>query len=109
MYSQKTIQNLKPSWYLALSQKEKLAEQAQLKKERDEMWLNKPKPIHSGTIILAKETVKNITKDKQYKVQGYFATLVTTLYYSEWHEFVTIKNDNGYTVKMNLRKFIINS
>jgi hypothetical protein len=105
MYSAKTIQNLKPSWYLDLSKQEKLAEQERLKKERAEMWNNKPKTLYSGTKITAKETVKNITKGKVYKVQGYFSTLVTTIYYSQWHEFVTLKNNDGWTVKMNFNKF----
>ena len=105
MYNQKTIQNLKPEWYLSLSTKEKLKAQEQLKDERTEMWADKPKHIKTGTRLIAKETVKTITKGRKYNVKGYFATLVTTIYYSQWHEFVTLKNDNGYTVKMNLRKF----
>jgi len=105
MYSQKTIQNLKPDWYLQLSKKEKIKEQEMLKSQRSEMWNEKPTPIKSGTKLVAKETRKSITKDKSYVVIGYFATLVTTIYCSQWHEFVTIKNDNGYSVKMNLNNF----
>jgi len=105
MYSQKTIHDLKSAWYSGLSKKDKLTEQERIKKDRDDMWCEKPKPLCGGTKIIAKETVKNITGGKTYMVRGYFATLVTTDYYSEWHQFVTLKNDNGYTVKMNLRKF----
>ncbi len=105
MYNQKTIQNLKPEWYLSLSTKEKLRAQEQLKKERAEMWNDKPKRIKTGTRLIAKETVKAITKGKKYTVKAYFATLVTTIYFSQWNEFVTLKTDNGYTVKMSLRKF----
>jgi len=77
-----------------------------LKSQRSEMWENKPIAIKQGTLLIAKETRKSITKDRSYKVIGYFATLVTTIYYSQWHEFVTLKNDNGYSVKMNLNNFV---
>jgi len=107
MYSQKTIQNLKPGWYLNLSRKEKLAEQERLKKERAKMWSNKPEALRIGTKIIAKRTTKSITQGKTYTIRGYFATLVTTIYYSEWHEFVIMKNNSGWTVKMNLKNFNI--
>ena len=107
MYSQKTIQNLKPEWYMVLGTKDKLKEQNRLKEERSQQWLNKPKPIKRGTIVIAKETTQSVTKDKEYKVMGYFATLVTTIYSSEWKEFITLKNKFGYTVKMSCRKFEI--
>ena len=45
MYSKKTIQNLKPDWYSNLSKKEKLEIQNEMKKNIDEMWLNKPNLI----------------------------------------------------------------
>lgn len=105
MYSKKTIQNLKPDWYFQISKSEKLKEQELLKTERAEMWNDKPKSISSGTKLIAKDTRKSITKGKEYKVIGYFATLVTTIYYSQWQEFVTFKNDNGFTIKMNLNNF----
>ena len=105
MYSQKTIQNLKPDWYLQMSNSEPLKEQERLKTERADMWNDKPISFSSGTKLIAKDTRKSITKGKEYKVIGYFATLVTTIYYSQWHEFVTFKNDNGFTVKMNLNNF----
>jgi hypothetical protein len=105
MYSQKTIQDLKPDWYLQMSKSEKLKEQERLKQERTEMWNEKPKSLACGVKLVAKYTRKSITQGKTYKVMGYFATLVTTIYYSQWHEFVTLKNDDGWTVKMNLNNF----
>jgi len=69
------------------------------------MWNQKPKPLYAGTKLVSKYTIKNITKGKSYTVIGYFATLVTTIYYSQWHEFVTLKNNDGWTVKMNLNNF----
>jgi len=105
MYSQKTIQNLKPDWYLNLSKSEKLKEQDFLKQQRAELWEKKPIAIKKGTKLIAKETRKSITQGKPYIVIGYFATLVTTIYYSQWNEFVTLKNNEGWTVKMNLNNF----
>lgn len=106
MYSQKTIQDLKPDWYLQLGRTEKLKEQERLKVEREEMWKGKPKPIPPGSLLVAKETRKGIREGRSYRIQRYFATLVTTLYSSQWREFVTFKNDEGWTVKMNLNNFI---
>jgi hypothetical protein len=105
MYSKKIIQNLKPEWYMQLSSKEKIAKQKEMQKLHNEMWNDKPKQVLSGTILVAKYTRKNITDGKKYKVINYFATLISTVYFPEWNEFVTLKNDNGYTVKMNLNNF----
>lgn len=105
MYSQKTIQGLKPGWYYGLSSSEKIKEQNRLKEERASMWADKPVPIKCGSLVVAKMTKKNVTQGKPYRVLGYFATLVTTIYGSVWHEFITFKNDNGWTVKMNLNGF----
>lgn len=105
MYSKKTIQNLNPEWYLKLSKNEKLEEQERLRNQRAEMWDKKPKPLPYGTKLIAKSTRKSITQGKSYRVIGYFATLVTTIYSSKWNEFVTLKNNDGWTVKMNLNNF----
>lgn len=105
MYSKKTIQNLKPEWYLRLSKSEKLNEQKRLKEEADSLWNEKPKKIPYGTKLIAINSSKSITEGQEYKVIGYFATLVTTIYCSKWNEFVTLKNDYGWTVKMNLNNF----
>lgn len=52
---------------------------------------------------------RTVTKDKKYKVRNYFRYLnhygAKGDRYCMWDEFITIKNDNGYTVKMNLRGF----
>lgn len=105
MYSQKTIQDLKPEWYMILSSKDKLKIQEELRKERAEKWGNKPPKIKSGTKVTAKKTTDSITEGREYTVISHFATLVTTIYSSEWRQFITFKNKYGWTVKMNLRKF----
>jgi hypothetical protein len=109
MYSQKTIKDLEPVFYSQMSKADKRKEKEKMKKERDEMWNEKPESLPSGTKLTAKSTIKNITEGKSYQVINYFATLVTTIYYSKWNEFVTLKNDYGWTVKMNLNNFDVAS
>ena len=107
MYSQKIIQNLKPSWYLALGKNAKLKEQRDLKRRHKEAWNNKPEQISSATKIIANSSIDSVTKGKIYLVQNHFCTLISTIYDTNWNQFITIKNDSGYTVKMNLNKFRI--
>lgn len=104
IYKRKTVQDLKPQWYLQMSTKDKLKAQKDLVEEREIAWKNKPTELQSN-MILAKTSTNSITEGNTYRVLGHFCTLVTTIYYSEWHEFVTFKNKYGHTVKMNLRKF----
>lgn len=106
-YSQKIIQNLKPNWYVALSTTEKLKWQADMKEEHKIALENKPNALRTGQTIIAKERTQSVTAGKEYKVIGHFCTLVTTIYGSKWNQFVTLKNDVGYTVKMNLKNFDI--
>ena len=105
MYSRKIIQTLKPGWYLSLSKSDKLKEQADLNQRHKEEWDKKPVLLKAGTLIKAKESGNSLTKGKSYRVQGHFCTLISTIYDSNWNQFVTFKNDYGFTVKMNLRKF----
>lgn len=107
MYSRKIIQNLKPEWYLKLSQTEKQQEQKRLQERHEEAWQNKPDALRSGTIIVAKNSRNTITKGCCYYVREHLCTLVTTLYESKWSQHITIKNDFGFTVKMNLNNFDI--
>jgi hypothetical protein len=107
MYHQKIIQNLKPGWYYKLSTKEKKQEQADLRERHEKLWKEKPELLPIGTIIIAKETRGTIKNNNKYVVQNHICTLVSTLYGSEWHQFVTIKNNYGWTVKVNLNNFEI--
>lgn len=104
-YSQKVVQNLKPQWYLDLSSKEKLKLQADLKTTHNTFWQEKPKNVSLGQIVICDTPSSTLTKGKNYKVLGYHCTLVSTIYYSKWNEFITIKNDYGFTVKVNLNNF----
>lgn len=50
-----------------------------------------------------------LTIGKKYRIRGYFKYLNTYgssgSKYLRWDEFITIKNDGGWTVKVNLNRF----
>jgi len=77
----------------------------EMRSEHNRQLSNKSKPIPSGTKLKSKETTNSLTKNKEYVLLDHFCTLVSTVYYSEWYQFVTLKNDYGWTVKVNLKKF----
>lgn len=108
MYSYKTINDLKPHWYLNMSTKEKSNYNKSLSEDRAFKAANKPVIYKKGTLVISKETKKSITEGREYKILGHFATLVSTIYSSEWRQFITFKSDQGWTVKMNITNFIIN-
>jgi hypothetical protein len=105
IYNQKIISNLQPEWYYNSSKSERKEIRDTMHKNHKEEWENKPDSIPIGTKIVAKKTTRNITQGRSYKVLGHFCTLITTIYYSNWNQFVTLKNDNGWTVKMNFNHF----
>jgi hypothetical protein len=102
-YSQKTINNLTPNHVKSLSKKDRELFLQQIKEEKAFMLENKPKEIKG--FLVCKTPTSTITKGVKYKVLNHFCTLVTTIYGSKWNEFVTIKNDYGYTVKVNVNNF----
>ena len=104
-YAIKRVMNLKPSWYHEMGRKQKLEYQNQLKEEEAHYWERKPDPLSTGDLIESKMSSKSLSNGGIYKVLNHFCTLVSTVHGSEWHQFVTIKNDYGFTVKMNLNKF----
>ncbi len=104
-YSRKRIDSLTPQWWKDLPKEEKQESRALVNEEAKRMWENRPKEIGRGITIQAKESKRSVTKGCKYKVQGHFCTLVTTIHGSLWHQFVTFKNDHGWTVKMNLNGF----
>jgi len=97
-YSAKIINNLQPS---GVTKKEKAA----MRQGHKEAWNNKPPAIHPGTKLIAITGTGTITKGRTYSSRNHFCSLVTTIYGSQWHQFVTIKNNRGWTVKVNLNKF----
>lgn len=107
MYTQKIIRNLKPNWYLEMSGPEKEKFQIEMFAEHNLKWDNKPKLLPIGTEVIAMTSSESTSPGSIYKVRGHFCTLVTTFYGSNWREFITIKNDNGYTIKVNLKNFRI--
>ena len=70
---------------------------------------NPPKSIHGWVERVADYGNKTITKGRKYKVRNYFRYLnhygAKGERYVMWDQFITIKNDNGFTVKMNLIGF----
>jgi hypothetical protein len=104
-YSKKTVNNLTPEWYRNLSKKERNELNRNNDIEKKGMLLNKPKGVSNGQSIKCIKASNTTSVGRKYIVRNYFATLVTTIYGSTWNEFVIIKNDYGYTVKINLKKF----
>lgn len=77
--------------------------------QKKEAMKNKPEPIREGYKLLCKTGTGTISVNRYYEVRGHFCYLNT---YGPtgskeviWDEFVTIKNDFGYTIKVNLNNF----
>ena len=80
----------------------------ELQQEEKEAKENKPNLLPYKTIVTPKnDKVRNFTFGKNYKIQGHFCTLVSTIYGSNWNQFITLKNDDNWTVKVSLNKFNI--
>jgi hypothetical protein len=72
-------------------------------KEKKDILKNPPKKITGWVERTCSYGNKTVTKGKKYKVINYFRYFNHK--YLMWDEFITIKNDNGWTVKMNLIGF----
>jgi hypothetical protein len=64
----------------------------------------KPKEIRQGEMLVCQSPSPTMTGGRPYKVMNHFAYLNSSMNY--WDEFLIIKNDNGYTVKVNLNRFL---
>ena len=79
--------------------------------EKKYMLKNPPKGVSPNSWVerTANYGNRTVTKGKKYKVRNYFRYLncygAKGNRYCMWDEFITIKNDEGWTVKMNLRGF----
>lgn len=77
--------------------------------EKKFLLKNPPKEITGWVERTAAYGNRTVTKGKKYKVRSYFRYLnhygIKGERYPMWDEFITIKNDEGYTAKMNLRGF----
>lgn len=77
--------------------------------DKKQMLKNPPAGVNSSSWVQCISKSSTTTIGKKYMVRNYFRYL--NHYGSPgdkfcmWDEFITIKNDNGFTVKMNLRKF----
>lgn len=77
--------------------------------EKKHLLKNPPKAITGWVERTADYGNKTVTKGKKYQVRNYFRYLnhygSKGERYPMWDEFITIKNDEGWTVKMNLSGF----
>ena len=77
--------------------------------EKKYLLKNPPKEINGWVERTSNYGNRTVTKGKKYEVRNYFRYL--NHYgdkgerYPKWDEFITIKNDEGWTVKMNLSGF----
>lgn len=82
-------------------------------KEKKRLLKNPPKGITIGSWVerIANYGNKTVTRGRKYRVKNYFRYL--NHYgpkgdrYCMWDEFIVIKNDHGWTVKMNMIGFIL--
>lgn len=82
---------------------------SKFQQEYSRMKKNPPKGVPSGSWVECVSASRTTTKGKKYQVRNYFNYLNTygsgKDKYCYWDEFITLKNDEGYTVKMNLIRF----
>lgn len=76
---------------------------------KEELAKHPPKSVLRGTWVVCKNPSSTLTKGKKYKVQGYFAYLNRKQcegdHWFDYDQFITIKNNDGWTVKVNLINF----
>jgi len=73
----------------------------------------KPLKVKVGEIIVCRVPTSALTKDREYKVLGHFSYHKKQFdlgdHWWMWFEFFTLKNNQGYTVKVSKRKFKLKS
>lgn len=78
-------------------------------KEKKYLLKNPPEEVTGWVERTANYGNKTVTKGNKYQVRNYFRYLnhygTKGERYPMWDEFITIKNDEGWTVKMNLIGF----
>lgn len=79
----------------------------------NESLKEKPEKIKVGEIVICKVPTSTLTKSKEYKVLGHFSYHKKGFdlgdYWWSWFQFFTLKNDEGYTIKVNRYKFLLKS
>jgi hypothetical protein len=79
----------------------------------NESLKEKPLSVKSGVVIVCQVPTSTLTKGKEYKVLGHFAYHKKQFdlgdHWWNWFEFYTLKNNEGYTIKVNKRKFELKS
>lgn len=79
--------------------------------QQKEQLSKKPLALKTGTEIICLYQKGQVTKGRTYRIIGHFCYLntygVPGEKYTHWDQFVTIKNDSGWTAKMNLNNFYV--
>lgn len=77
--------------------------------EKDE----RPDFIKRGEWVICNTPTSTLTKGRKYQVRGHFYYLNRKSFdndhWWEWDQFITIKNDEGWTIKVNLINFTLES
>lgn len=80
--------------------------------KRKEVLKREPKRVKRGDTIICNEASATLTKNVKYHVLGYHTyckkrSLGGGDFYFYWYEFVTLKNNYNYIVKVNLKNFSV--
>lgn len=80
--------------------------------KRKEVLKQEPNRVKRRDVIICNEASETLTKGRKYSVLGYHTyckkrSLGGGDFYFYWYEFVTIKNNYDYTIKVNLKNFSV--
>ena len=79
---------------------------------KEELQHKSPIPIYRKEWVVCDKPTSTLTKGKKYQVLGHFCYLNRKQFddqdhWWQWDQFITIKNDEGWTVKVNLINFTL--
>ena len=80
--------------------------------KRKEVLKLEPKRVKRGDVVICDKPSGTLSKDRKYSALNYHTyckerSLGGGDFYFYWYEFVTIKNNYGYTVKVSLKNFSV--
>lgn len=71
----------------------------------------RPESIFKKEWVICDRPTSTLTKGRKYQVLGHFCYLNRKCFdndhWWEWDQFITIKNDEGWTIKVNLINFTL--
>ena len=76
--------------------------------------VSKDRSLRVSGMVICNFPTGSLTKDKQYSIRGHFCylnriNLGERDFCWQWDQFITIKNDEGWTVKVRLSRFSLKS